>query len=283
MPVSVFIQTLNEEDNLPRCLKSLAWSDDIVVLDSYSTDRTEEIARSAGAGFYQRKYDGRANNQNWAVENIDFKYPWVYQSDADETVSEELANEIAAVTADTSREEVVYWVRFKNMLHGRWIKRSGMYPIWVPRLWKPDKIRWERGANPRAIIDGTAGHLKEHFVHHTLSKGFEQWFAKQNKTSTYEAQETIKELKYGRIDWSGLISRDPVKRRHALKRLSFRMPCRPLLMFMYIYLLRRGFLDGRPGFTYCMLQTIEEYQICCKVREFYRREKEFPGTVDRSS
>jgi glycosyltransferase involved in cell wall biosynthesis len=77
MSVSVFIQTLNEEENLPLCLAHLKFSDDIVVLDSLSTDRTKEIALQAGARFYQRPYDGRANNQNWAVQNIQFRYPWV--------------------------------------------------------------------------------------------------------------------------------------------------------------------------------------------------------------
>jgi glycosyltransferase involved in cell wall biosynthesis len=276
MPVSVFVQTLNEEGNLPRCLKSVSWSDDIVVLDSFSTDRTEEIARSAGARFYQRKYDGRANNQNWAVEHIEFKHPWVYQSDADEVVTEDLSREIAEVTADAIREEVVYWVRFKNMVQGRWIKRSGMYPIWVPRLWKPDKIKWQRDANPVALIDGPFGYLKAHFIHYTLSKGFAAWFGKHNKISTYEAEETIKELQHGRIDWSGLISRDPVRRRQALKRLSFRMPCRPLLMFIYMYLLKAGFLDGRPGLTYCTLRAHLEYEISCKVRELRQQEKGLP-------
>ena len=276
MPVSVFIQTLNEEDNLPRCLESVSWSDDIVVLDSFSTDRTEEIARSAGARFYQRRYDGRANNQNWAVENIDFKYPWVYHCDADEVVTEDLANEILEVTACASGQPVVYWVRFKNMVQGRWIKRSSMYPIWVPRLWKPDRIKWQRGANPVALIDGPFGYLKAHFIHYTLSKGFEAWFENHNRTSTYEAVETIRELQHGRIDWSELISPDPARRRNALKRLSFRMPCRPLLIFIYMYLLKAGFLDGRPGLTYCTLRAICEYEICCKVKELRQRQKDLP-------
>jgi len=274
MPVSVFIQTLNEEDNLPRCLQSLTWSDDIVVLDSFSTDRTEEIARSVGARFYQRKYDGRANNQNWAVQNIDFKHPWVWYVDADEGTMPDLAKEIQAVTSDPSRPEVAFYVRRRNMLFGKWLKHGNVYKTcWFARLWKPNKMRWERGANPVAIIDGPTGYLKCDFVHYTLSKGFGAWFSKMNKTSTYEAEETIKELQCGRIDWTGLISRDPVRRRQALKRLSFRMPCRSLLIFIYMYLLKAGFLDGRPGLTYCLLQTFEEWQICCKVRELRQREK----------
>lgn len=276
MPVSVFIQTLNEEDNLPRCLESVSWSDDIVVLDSFSTDRTEEIVRSAGARFYQREYDGRANNQNWAVEHIEFKYPWVWYVDADEVTPPELAHEIIQVASDTLRHEVAYLVRRKNIFMGKWLKHGNVYNCWFARLWKPNKISWKRAANPVAIIDGTTGYLKCDFIHYTLSKGFAAWFEKHNKISTYEAEEMIKESQHGRIDWSGLISRDPVRRRNALKRLSFRMPCRPLLVFIYMYLLRAGFLDGRPGLTYCTLRAHLEYEICCKVKELRQQEKGLP-------
>jgi glycosyltransferase involved in cell wall biosynthesis len=268
---SILIQTLNEEENLPSCLSSVAWSDDIVVLDSLSTDKTVEIARTAGARVFQRPYDGRANNQNWAVENIEFKYLWVFHLDADEIVPQELAAEIKDVISDLKRGEVAYRIRFKNIFFGTWIKRSSMYPSWIPRLWQPDKIRWRRGANPVAIIDGPTGRLKNHFIHYSFSKGFASWFDKHNKYSDYEAAETIKELEQGRVDWSGLLAPDPIRRRIALKHFSFRMPCRPLLKFIYLYFIRRGFLDGRPGLTYCILQAIYEYMIHCKVKEHYLR------------
>ncbi|MHC4294853.1 MAG: glycosyltransferase family 2 protein, partial [Planctomycetota bacterium] len=247
--ISVFIQTLNEEENLPRCLESLKWSDDIVVLDSLSSDRTEEIARAAGARFFQREYDGRANNQNWAVENIEFRYPWVYYSDADEIVTPELVEEMRQVVSDPSREEVCYRLRFKNLLFGKWIRHSSMYPTWVPRLWKPQKIRWKRGANPVAIVDGPEGRLKNHFIHYSFNKGFGAWFDKHNKYSGFEAQETVKELARGKIDWKGLFCREPSRKRMAMKTLSFHLPYRPFFKFLYMYFLKMGFLEGSAGFT----------------------------------
>jgi len=276
MGISIFIQTLNEEDNLPRCVESLSWSDDIVVLDSFSSDSTEEIAKSYGCRFYQRPYDGRANNQNWAVENIEFKHPWVYYSDADEVVPSELRDEILQVTSDVARPEIAYRVRFKNMFMDRWIKHSSMYPSWIARLFKPDKIRWEREANPVAIIDGPVGFLQNHFYHYSFNKGFNAWFEKHNNYSNYEAEETLKSLCNGDFKPSEVFSRDPAIRRAALKRLSFRMPGRPFAKFAYMYLLRAGFLDGRAGLTYCTLQAIYEYMICCKVRELRRRQKGLP-------
>lgn len=271
--VSVFLQTLDEEDNLPRCLESLQWSNDIVVLDSYSSDRTEEIARAAGARFYQRVYDGRANNQNWAVENIEFKNKWVYYSDADEVVPPELAEEIGKVTSDESRSEVCYRLRFKNMLFSKWIRQSSMYPTWVPRLWQPKKMEWRRGANPVAIVSGSEGFLENHFIHYSFNKGFAEWFKKHNKYSHYEAVETIKELDVGKLDWAGLFGRAPARRRVAMKHFSFRMPFRPFLKFLYLYLVRGGILDGRQGLRYCILQAIYEMMIVTKVLEMKREAK----------
>jgi len=274
--VSIIILTLNEETNLPACLESVSWSDDIVLVDSFSSDRTVEIAKAAGARIVQRRFDNWSAHQNWAVENIEFKHPWVYYSDADEVMPSELRDEILKVTSEKDRAEVAYRVRFKNMMCGRWIRRSSLYPSWIPRLWKPEKIRWKREANPVAIIDGPVGRLQNHFYHYSFSKGFYAWFEKHNKYSSHEAAETLKELDHGAIDFKGLVSTDPVRRRLALKHLSFRMPARPFVNFMYRYLLRMGLLDGRAGLTYCTLQAIYEYMICCKVKELRRREKGLP-------
>lgn len=276
MSVSVFIQTLNEEKNLPRCLKSVAWSDDIVVLDSISSDETEEIAKSHGCRFYQRPYDGRANNQNWAVKNIDFKYPWVWHTDADEVTTPELANEIQTVTSDAARSEVAYYVRPRNMLFGKWLKHGGQYNVWIARLWRPDKVRWERTANPVARIDGPVGYLKNPFVHYLFSRGFHGWFERHNRSSTYEAVENIRSINNGDIDWAGLVAMHPRRRRDALRRLSYHLPARPLMLFVYMYFLKAGFLDGRPGFTIAMLKAMYEYEICLKIKELRRKDEGLP-------
>jgi len=272
MSVSVFIQTLNEEKNLPRCLASLSWSDDIVVLDSYSSDRTLEIARTASARIYQRDYDGRANNQNWAVANIEFKYPWVWYVDADEVTTSQLAKEIMDVSSRKEAPEVVYYVRRRNMFMGRWLRYGGCYSTWIPRLWKPDHIRWERDANPVAIIDGPRGYLTNDFVHYPFSKGMSDWFERHNKYSTYEAQAFIKEVRR-KLEFRQILSRDPTVRRKFLKQLAYRLPCRPFLVFCYMYFVQLGFLDGMAGLTYCRLRAIYEYMIDLKVKALRRRDK----------
>jgi glycosyltransferase involved in cell wall biosynthesis len=272
--ISILILTLNEEINLPACLESVSWSDDIVVFDSFSTDRTVEIAKAAGARVIQRKFDNWSAHQNWAVQNIEFKHPWVYYSDADEVVPQDLKEEMLRLTEDSSRSEVAYRVRFKNMFMDRWIKYSSLYPTWVMRLFQPSKVRWEREVNPIAFVDGPEGRLQSHFLHYSFNKGLEDWFAKHNRYSTQEAIDNLREIREGKIDLPGILSlRDPVRRRRALKLLSMRMPFRPTLRFLYMYLLRMGFLDGRAGLTYCRLLAWYEYQIVLKLEELRRRDK----------
>ena len=94
MGISIFIQTLDEEDNLPGLLETVSWSDDIVVLDSLSSDHTKEVAERAGCRWFERKYDGRGPHQNWAMKNIEFKHRWVFYLDADERMTPELRAEI---------------------------------------------------------------------------------------------------------------------------------------------------------------------------------------------
>jgi glycosyltransferase involved in cell wall biosynthesis len=274
--ISILVLTLNEEQNLPACLRSVAWSDDIVVLDSYSTDATCDIARAAGARVFQRKLEDWASHQNWAVQNIPFKHPWVYYTDADEVVPDDLRDELLAIAADPSPPAVAYRVRFKNQFMGRWIRRSSLYPTWVLRFFRPEKVRWERLVNPVAVVDGQEGRLQSHFLHYSFNKGLSAWIDKHNKYSTQEALEAIRSVREGSVRLADIASGDHVKRRRALKELSWRMPCRPLLRFLYMYVVRLGFLDGWAGFTYCRLIAMYEYMIDLKVKELKRREQGLP-------
>lgn len=274
--VSVLILTLNEEGNLPACLESVAWSDDVVVLDSFSTDSTCDLARAANARVVQRKLDDWASHQNWAVENIPFQHPWVYYTDADEVVTPELRDELLAIAADPDHTAVAYRVRFKNQFMGRWIRHSSLYPTWVLRFFRPEKVRWERLVNPVAVVDGPQGRLEGHFLHYSFNKGLAAWFDKHNRYSTQEAAEAMKSVRGRTLRLGDVLAADPVRRRRALKELSWRMPFRPLLRFLYMYVLRLGILDGWAGFTYCRLIAMYEYMIDLKVKELERRERGLP-------
>jgi glycosyltransferase involved in cell wall biosynthesis len=275
--VSILILTLNEETNLSACLESVSWSDDIVIFDSHSTDRTVEIANAAGASVVQRKFDSYGA-QREAARQVKYKYPWVLALDADERPDKELVSEIRTVVRNSDTGEAAYRMRRKDHFMGQWVKHATLYPSWFIRLYRPDKIRYEaRTVHEYPTVQGPVGELKGHLIHFNFSKGLNEWVARHNRYAEMEAQENLKSLRNGRLDFGGLFSAsDPVRRRRALKELSFRLPCRPTLRFLYLYLLRMGILDGRPGLTYCRLLAMYERTIVLKMAELERREKGLP-------
>lgn len=274
MTISIFIQTLNEEQNLPGLLESVSWADDIVVLDSLSSDRTRQISEAAGARWFERAYDGRGNHQNWAMEHIEFKHRWVFYLDADERMTPELRSEIESIASDwesgrksaENSDPVAYYCGRKNIYKGRWLKHA-MPPGNIMRFFQPPRIRFARDANPVPIVDGQVGYLREHFIHYNFSKGIREWIERHNRYSTYEANETMRALAENPVKLGNLFSGDRNTRRLELKNISFRLPCRPMLKLLYMFVLGRGFLDGRAGWTYCRLQAMYEYMIVLKVRE----------------
>jgi glycosyltransferase involved in cell wall biosynthesis len=272
MSVSVLILTLNEQNNLPGCLASVSWSDDVVVLDSFSSDGTTAVAAQHGARVVQRKFDNWAAHQNWAMQSIDFKHEWVLYIDADERVTPELKTELEAISRDQSRMEVAYYLGRKNYFLGQWIKHA-MPPSHIMRFFKPGKVRFERLVNPTPVIDGKHGYLRHYLDHYNFSKGITEWIDKHNKYSLMEAIEGRKLIKGQAGPQPSLFDRDASLRRKALKNLSFRMPFRPAIKFIYLYVFGRGFLDGRAGFTYCILQSIYEYMIVLKMKELHRKER----------
>ncbi len=263
--VSILILTKNEESNIERCINSVSWSDDIVVFDSFSDDRTVELAEKLGARVVQRKFDNWSAHQNWGVENIRFKHPWIYYTDADETCDETLRGELLALE-EKGDGFSAFQVRRKDFFMGRWLKRSQIYPTWITRVFRPDKIRYERLVNPVAVVDGETGALEGHIIHYPFSHGVGHWFDRHNKYSDMEAMDLIGEVSE-EFRFAELFSRDAVIKRRALKTLAYRMPGRPLLMFGYLYFFRLGLLDGLPGFRYSVMRSMYEYMIDLKVAE----------------
>jgi glycosyltransferase involved in cell wall biosynthesis len=269
-PPSVLVLTRNEEINIEECLRSLAFSDDIVVLDSFSDDRTVELAgRFPHVRVIQRKFDTWSRHSNWALENIPFRHPWVYYSDADERVTPELRDEVLRVVNDPGPAHVAYRLRYKNMFLGRWLRRGGLYPVWIMRLFRPEKVRYEdREVNAHPVVDGTVGELREHFIHYSFSKGLAPWFQKHNSYSQMEAHEAMRvRAQRLRDHLRGLFSADKAARRRSAKNLSFYPPARGAIRFLYAYLIKRGFLDGLGGLRYALMISMYEYWIELKIRE----------------
>lgn len=274
MSVSILILTLNEEANLPGCLASVAWSDDIVVFDSHSTDATAAIAEAAGARVVQRRFDNYAAQRNAALNEVAYRHPWVLMLDADERVTPELRDEIVTVLAQRN-DFALYRMRRRDMFMGRWLKRSSGYPTWFGRLMRIGRVRVEREINEEYHADGSVGLLQEHLLHYPFNNGLARWVERHNRYSDMEARMLLVE-RQGHWNWHELWVRDPVRRRKALKQLAYRMPARPLMVFLYLYAVRGGLLDGAPGFIFCFLRSFYELLIDLKTQELRRREQGLP-------
>lgn len=279
--ISVLILTKNEERDLPGCLESVSWSDDIHVYDSLSTDRTVEIAESFNAIVTQRQYadstiafgGNEADHRNWGLRNIPFKHPWVFSIDADERVTPELRSALVAAAA-TPRDNVAFRIQRRDFFMDTWLQHVQASPYYI-RLFRPEKLRYERLVNPVTIPDGPVAELHGYLDHFPFSKGITHWLDRHNAYSTFEARQIVenRNAKAGFSSWEAFFAKDFNERRFHQKELFYRLPARPLIKFTLLYFLKRGFLDGRAGLTYSMLQSIYEYMIVLKTREFARNDQ----------
>lgn len=262
------ILTKNEEQDLPGCLQSVAWSDDVVLYDSLSTDRTQAIARAAGAKVIERSFDNWASHQNWGLRNIQFRHPWVFYIDADERLTPEAALELQAIAAAPAADAVAYRINRRDFFQGRQLKHVQSSP-WYIRFFRPEFVHYERLVNPITLVDGPVADLTHPLDHYPFSKGLSHWIARHNSYSSFEAQQIIKNRQQGEAFSlrAAFFERDFNRRRFHQKELFYRLPARPLFKFLLLYGLKRGFLDGRPGFTYALLQSIYEAFIVLKVQE----------------
>lgn len=265
--ISILVLTKNEQQDLPGCLESVAWSDDIHVYDSNSTDKTVEIAESFGAKVTSRPFDNWASHQNWGLQHIKFKHAWVFYIDADERMTPELATEVQSIVND-AKDIVAFRVQRRDFYLGTWLKHVQTSPFYM-RLFQPNKMRYERMVNPISIADGPVGKLKGYLDHFPFSKGVTHWIERHNSYSTFEARQIIENRK-NHAEFSfikAFSAKDFHERRFNQKELFYRLPCRPLIKFLLLYVLKLGFLDGKAGFNYAILQSIYEHFIVIKTKE----------------
>ncbi len=264
---SIYILTYNEELDIAACIESAMLSDDIIVVDSCSSDRTVEIASRYPVRVVQHAFESHGRQRTWMLESIPPKHEWVYILEADERMTRELFAE--ATKASLRSDYIGYYVAERVIFMNRWIRRSTQYPRYQLRLFCHGKVWFsDYGHTEREVCAGPTSFLKETYPHYTCSKGLSRWIEKHNRYSTDEAQETLRQLEKEKIDWSDLFfGKSEVERRRALKDLSLRLPARPMLRFFYMYFLLGGFLDGHAGFAWCTLQTFYEYLILLKVWE----------------
>lgn len=277
--ISIFIPVKNEEQNLPGCLESVRWSDDIHVFDSGSTDATTACAAAGGARVTTRSSSGfgeifggdEAAHKNWAMANIPFRHEWVLHLDADERATPELAFNIARAVQNPG-ENVAFRIRRRDFWGKTWLKYAVNSSYYI-RLFRPEKMRYERVINPVSVPQGPVADLEGFLDHHPFSKGLAHWMERHNAYSSQEARQILQNRATNQ-QFSALkafFAKDRNERRFHQKELFYRMPARPFLKFLLLFGAKRGFLDGRAGFHYAMLQSIYEYMIVLKSREFASR------------
>lgn len=266
VPVSAMVFTLDEEIHLPACLESLRWCDDVIVIDSFSKDRTVKIARDAGARVLQNRFSGFGDQRNWALATAAPRNPWVLILDADERVPPAMVGELRERLAGGADNAAAFRVARRFYFWRRWLRYASLYPTYVVRL-----VRWgcvtyrNRGHAETQDVRGQLLSLRSDLIDENL-KGLGEWFERQNRYSGLEAMHELGEER-SPLRVSELSSRDPLIRRAALKRLAARMPLRPVWYFLYSYVLRGGILEGKEGFAYCVLRSIYQGMVAIKKHE----------------
>jgi glycosyltransferase involved in cell wall biosynthesis len=268
--ISVLILTYNEQRDLPDCLASVSWSDDIHVFDSHSTDATIEIAQNASAHTHTRTFDDYATHRNAALATIPFKYPWVFLPDADERPTPELSREMQQLILAAPSEIAAFRVRRRDFLFDTWLKHAQLSPYYI-RLVRPERAHYTRAINEVLEVDGPIASLSYPLDHYPFSKGIAKWVEKHNLYSTMEARLIARNQGLQNPSLRTAL-RDPdfhTRRLHQ-KALFYRMPGRPLLKWLYMMFARGAILDGTAGLTYATLQAFYEYLIVIKTKELRR-------------
>lgn len=276
VPISVLIPTRNEEENIGKCLETVSWADEIYVVDSHSTDRTAGIAREHGAKVLEFTWDGKGpRKRNWALENLAWKHEWLLLLDADEEVTPALREEITRVVQKATAC-VGFLIRYHYYFLGRMLRHGD--PLWKLGLVRHRLARFERIEVPEVTaydvevhewprLEGPLGRLHSPIIHRDFAD-LHHHFGRHNIYSDWEA---LLRTRYGNRERTSEVQArlfgSAVERRRFLKRLFLSLPGKPWIYFFYSYVLRGGFLDGRPGFIYNVLKSFYWYQVSLKEYE----------------
>ena len=276
VPLSVLIPAKNEAENLPACLATVSFANEIVVVDSVSTDATAEVATAQGARIVQFPWNGRLpRKKNWALENIAWRNEWILIIDADERITPRLERQIRGAIQRSDVDG--FYLNRRFWFLGGWINHCGYFPSWNLRLFRHRKGRYERflagndsGDNEiheHVLLDGRAEYLSAPMEHYAFSD-LTSFIEKHNRYSSWEAavrgqlheqssQEVLRATPFGTAP----------ERKRWLKRLALHTPFRPTLRFLYHYIWQQGFRDGYRGWILCRLLAWYEFLSGAKALE----------------
>src|SRR5580693_3104570 len=273
LPVSVIIPVRNEAKNLPRCLQALRDVGEVFVIDSQSTDNTVELARSHGAQVVQFHYQGGwPKKRQWAMDTLPIAYEWILLLDADELLTPALAEEIRVAIQNPAVDG--YSILLRTWFLGR-VLRYGDVGLWKLSLFRRGKGRYEcrlkqqdasmadMEVHEHVVVEGATARLRNPLIHHNV-ESLSRYIQKHDEYSNWESRVLLegddKELPPS-------LAGTQAQRRRWLKRKLFALPGSPVLLFLYRYVLRLGFLDGIPGLIYCGFQAIQMFHTKAKIYE----------------
>ena len=268
--ISVLILTRNEAADLPGCLSSVSWSDDVHVFDSGSTDGTQQIATAAGAHVTIRPFDSYAAQRNAALNSLPFRHPWLFILDADERPTPQLATEMQQAVAAAAPGTAAFRIRRHDFLAGTWLRHAQLTPFYI-RLVRLGQASYVREINEILEVTGEIVDLAAPLDHFPFSKGLTHWIARHNTYSTLEAELLASgQAVEGASLRTAFFDREFTHRRAAQKAIFYKLPGRPIVKWLYMMFVRGAVLDGSAGVRYATLQAIYEYFIECKTRELRR-------------
>jgi glycosyltransferase involved in cell wall biosynthesis len=282
LPVSVIVATRNEAKNLPRCLQALKDVGEIYVVDSQSTDDTVEIARSHGARVVQFHYRGGwPKKRQWAMDTLPLACDWILLLDADEVLTPQLAEEIRSAIRNPAIDG--YSIQLRTWFLGRAL-RHGDVALWKLSLFRRGKGRFEcrlkdqdasmadMEVHEHVVVEGATARLRSPLIHHNV-EFLSRYIQKHDQYSNWEARVLLQPAERSDRDLPPSLWGTQAQRRRWLKRKLFALPGAPVLLFLYRYLLRFGFMDGVPGLIYCGFQAVQMFHTKAKIYELKRNQE----------
>lgn len=254
--ISVVILTFNDEVNIEACLKSVAgMTDDVVIVDSFSTDATLEICKRLGCRVFQNPFINQAYQFNWALDNVDLRYEWILRLDSDEIVPRKLAEEIRQ---RVGREDGVngYFLNRRMIWMNKWLKHGRMYPHHILRLFRKGCGRYELKTEEHLIVSGNTAYMEHDFLEDNRKNTLDYFTDKHVKTANGELAEILSPVVDGSYVVPALFGKKVNRTRWLKEKVYSRVPLfvRPFLYFAYRYFLCLGFLDGKAGLVWHVLQ-----------------------------
>jgi len=281
LPISVIVPVRNEACNLPRCLEALAGVGEVYVIDSQSTDDTIAIARAHGANVIQFHYAGGwPKKRQWAMDTLPLAYDWILLLDADEVLTPDLVKEIQRAIQNPKVDG--YFIRLQLFFLGKMLRHCDA-SFWKLSLFRKGRGRFECRLKEQdasmadieihehVMVDGPTASLHNALVHHNIDS-LSRYILKHNEYSNWEARVLLRQASDPE-EMSATLFGTQAQRRRWLKRHLYRLAGSPVLLFLYRYIFRLGFLDGVPGLIYCSFQAVQMFHSKAKIYELKSERK----------